>query len=215
MDLIVCFLASSFQITLRNPSSAGWESGGCMQNVISYAKHVNCFIECLKNFLCPGIGRNFYLHWSKFLPLLVKFLTFIGRNFYLYWSNFWPLLVEISTFIGQNFDLYWSKFLPLLVKILTFIGRNFYLYWSKILTFVGRNFDLYWSKISFFLVKTALWLWNFFDQCFGRNFDQPVRWSKFRPEKFRPMIWSTLVETWSKFGSKFRPIMVEKWPQMY
>jgi hypothetical protein len=61
-----------------------------MQNVISYAKHVNCFIECLKKIYAQALveistftGQIFDLHWSKFLPSLVKFLTFIGRNFYL------------------------------------------------------------------------------------------------------------------------------------
>ena len=158
MYLIVCFLASSFQITLRNPSSAEWESRGCMQNVISYAKHVNYFIECLKKIYAQAlveistfIGQIFDLHWSKFLP-------FLTNIFYHHWSKFLPLLVEIFIFLGQNCTMamgifrpiLWLKFWPtywlveistgkILTNDLVDVGRSMVKKWVEILTNNGRK----------------------------------------------------------------------------
>ena len=131
-------------------------------------KACELFYRMLEKNLRTGIGRNFYLYWSKFPPSFVNFLTFIGRNLYLSWPTF-------STIIGRNFYLYWSKFWPLLVENSIFLGQN---------------------------CAMAMGIFR------------PTRWSNFRPKKFRPMRWLTLVEIWSKNGSKFRPILVEKWPQM-
>ena len=117
MDLIVCFLASLFQITLRNLSSAGWE---CMM-------HEKCHIirKACELFYRMPEKKFTPRRWSKFLPLLVKISTFKGQFF-------WPLKVK-------NFDLWRLKFLPSKVK-------KFDLQRSKFRPSKVKIFDLQRSK---------------------------------------------------------------------
>ena len=148
-----------------------------MQNVISYAKHVNCFIECLKKNLHPRVGRNFNLQRSKFL-------TFKGRKFYLQRSNF-------LTFKGQNFYLWRSK-------ILTFEGQTFYLQRSKFRPISGRICTIamgvfrpkYWSKFWPPVGWSDLPLEKF----------QPMSWTTLVEvwSKNESKFWPSMVEKWSQ-----------------